>query len=383
MLKDADLLARKFFGVSLVRALGAVAALAMLGALCGAIFPEYRVTGLLHLSPFKAKDRAAILDLQTYKRIAGSYGSQSALKAFLAGRPDAESEAARRLLALGADPDFWSDAITPVLSFSKADQRRFGEFKDGSPALVGLELRTSARTEEAAAQIGKLLADYVGTAWIREEVRAWLLTSKGYAASRESAIRAEILRAELDIQMSERRVDDMKSIMERYPDAKRMEAPPGTGVSGGEGSDRFLSPMMQLVGAESTISARREVILRLKREARQIAILAPFYAQAEKAVDSVFDGGKLLESLEKAAVAAFPEEQLKEDWAAEAAVGVRSELQSFAESRRQTGLRSAVELVRAPSRDPQKLAFIGALAGVALLLLVAVLRSMSGRISAN
>ena len=64
-----------------------------------------------------------------------------------------------------------------------------------------------------------------------------------------------------------------------------MDARQVVSVNSAEGGERYLSPLAQLVGAESAISQRREMIRRWQREVSQKEILA----RTSRAADSLID----------------------------------------------------------------------------------------------
>ena len=205
---------------------------------------------------------------------------------------------AARLLSQADDPNFWSRAAVPVLPFSRRDQKEFGDIKDASATtMLGLELTTDARTESVAQDMVNLLASYYINAVVRERIRAWTLAGKVDSQSLEKGVRADILRAELDIELYGRRVDDMKAMLARYPDAARMDSRQVVSVNQAEGGERYLSPLAQLVGAESAISQRREMIRRWQRELKQKTILAQFYASADALLDREIEVARLLVEL--------------------------------------------------------------------------------------
>ena len=220
-----------------------------------------------------------MIELAAYKRVAASYDSAAQLGAYLRCCRAEQPPGAARLLKQAEDPSFWSRAAAPVLPFSRRDQKEFGDIKDASATtMLGLELTADARTEPVAQDMVNILAGYYINAVVRERMRAWTLAGKVDAQSQEKGVRADILRAELDIELYGRRAEDMKAVLARYPDAARMDSRQIVSVNPAEGGERYLSPLAQLVGAESAISQRREMIRRWQRELKQKTILAQFYA---------------------------------------------------------------------------------------------------------
>ena len=153
-----------------------------------------------------------MIELAAYKRVAASYDSATQLNAFLeaAGLKN-RPEAARCSVKPTSRP---SGAEQQCQCFRSVDvTKRSLVIKHASAtAMLGLELTADARTESVAQDMVNLLASYYINAVVRERIRAWTLAGKVDSQSLEKGVRADILRAELDIELYGRRVDDMKAM---------------------------------------------------------------------------------------------------------------------------------------------------------------------------
>ncbi len=212
-----------------------------------------------------------------------------------------------------------------------------------------------------------MLAGYYVNAVMRERIRAWTLAGKLESQSQDKSVRADILRAELDIDLYGRRVQDMKGVLARYPDAARMDSRQVVAVNPAEGGERYLSPLAQLVGAESAISQRREMIRRWQRELQQKDLLSRFYSGAEALIESEIELNRLLGELRSLAKKTFTHETAAEEWNREAAFRVDGALDNFEVMRGQFGVRNGIRTEEAVSRNPWRLAALGCAAGLVLL----------------
>ena len=274
------------------------------------------------------------------------------------------------------NPSFWSKAAVPILPFSRRDQKEFGDIKDASATtMLGLELRADARSEAVAQDMVDILAGYYINAVVRERMRAWTLAGKVDAQAQEKGVRADILRAELDIELYGRRANDMKAILARYPDAARMDSRQIVSVNPAEGGERYLSPLAQLVGAESAISQRREMIRRWQRELKQKNVLAQFYSNADVLLDEEAYVTKLLTELKTLSTKSFSHAEATQEWNQEAALRVSGAQDNFEVMRSQFGVRNGIRVGAVGSRNPWRLAAIGAAVGLALLGALAFLRA--------
>ena len=114
---------------------------------------------------------------------------------------------AARLLKQAEEPSFWSKVAVPILPFSRRDQKEYGDIKDASATTM---IRTGTHGGRAHRDrrndMVNMLAGYYINAVVRERMRAWTLAGKVDAQSQEKGVRADILRAELDIELYGRRV---------------------------------------------------------------------------------------------------------------------------------------------------------------------------------
>ena len=389
---QVDALLRKYIGIGPGFALLVPLVLAIAGVAVGIFFPKFEATALLQfpeaqksversvetrLTEQRPLDpKANVIELAAYKRVAASYDSAAQLGAYLEAAGLSSRPGAARLLRQAENPNFWSRAAVPVLPFSRRDQKEFGEIKDASATtMLGLELTADARTETVAQDIVNLLAGYYINAVVRERIRAWTLAGKVDAQSLEKGVRADILRAELDIELYGRRADDMKAMLARYPDAARMDSRQVVSVNPSEGGERYLSPLAQLVGAESAVSQRREMIRRWQRELKQKSILAQFYANADALLDREVEVTKLLAELKALATKAFSHAEAAQEWNQEASLRVGGALDNFEVMRGQFGVRNGVRAGEVASRSPLRLAGIGIVTGLVILGAVAFLRT--------
>jgi hypothetical protein len=341
------------------------------------LFPKYEAKALLQLPepPRQGEQRNNnnAIELPVFKRVAAAYASPAELRAYLDAKRLRQSPAAARLLTLAERPGFWDHAVRPVLPFTRRDQKEFGDIKDAAANfLIGVELTAAGRSEELTSQMVGTLAGYLVNALIREKVRGWVIAGKAESLGTAKTLQADIVRAQLDIELLERRAQDMKAILSKYPDSARMEARQVVSVNPSEGGERFLSPLAQLVGFESAISQRRELIRRSEREIRQKELLAVFFDGAERAVEADVTIETLMPALRQLEVKTFAAVDLAQEWAQEAKFRIAGALDSFAVMPSQYGVRGSVLVSEMQSRTPGYLAFMLGLLGMVIIIGIAV-----------
>ena len=385
MFDRIDRLSRVYLGMRVLFVLAFLIVISLGCAMIGWLFPKYDAIAMLQF-PMESRVTSGefgavgrnVIDLPEYKRVAAEYDSRANMAEYLEATSHHDSVAARRLLEGWENSGSWT--AQPVLPISRRDRKDYGELKDAaSVALLGLELKASAHTGPIAVEIVNILAGYFTNTVLRERIHLWVVAEKvGWLSSAKNK-QADVLRSRLEIELASRRIQEMKEILVRYPEATQMDTRQVITLNAPTGSERFLSPLAQLVGAESSISHRREKILRLNRDLLKGELLTQFLLAAEPMVDQHPDTANLLLALFELVHKTFPKEGTGEEWAREAKLDVMGTLEAFAAMRSQFGIRRDVRLEKSRSRNPLRLALLGAVLGVVLLGGGALLRSTPAR----
>lgn len=375
---------QEYVGVSPAVALAIVAAFGAAGVSIGLAFPKFEAKALLAFpekqvtSPgnklFELPNN--VIELPLYKRIEASYDSTEQLSDWLAANGVSDSAVAQRLLNQSRSSKFWSSVSTPVLPFSKQDQKVYGDIKDASSTqLIGLQLSAGARNGALASEMVEVMARYYTGAVLRERIRTWVIDGRVEAQGTTQMLRGEIIRAQLEMSLAARRVADMQAVIARHPEAARMESRQVVNVNENEGGDRYLSPVAQMVGAETRISQQKELILRLERRIQQRELLANFFGEASQLVDSTLNAEKLLNGLRDLAGRQFASADIKQEWVEEALLRINGAIDAFRVMQNQIGIRNGVSVAEVASRDPVRLGALGLALGLGLLGGIAFVRA--------
>jgi hypothetical protein len=176
--------------------------------------------------------------------------------------------------------------------------------KDGEaelrPVFIGMDLKIPGPSSTAAQLRSRLFADYFADTFIYSDLRKWL---ESMASERAAAfpVKLEAMEIQRSIDEESMRLDALRALTKRFPESLRMgssplisvdvkndkpSAPNSEGyVAGrhrvqGDGLARFLSPVAQMVAAESAIIDRKIDLLKLQREQKQSDLSYKFYKQA-------------------------------------------------------------------------------------------------------
>jgi hypothetical protein len=200
-----------------------------------------------------------------------------------------------------------------------------------------------------------------------------VLKHRGEAPARQKALRAEIVEAQMKIETMGRRIQDLKAILARYPDAAKLDARQVVTIT--EGSDRFLSPLAQLVAAETSITQLRETISRKERQARQSDLLERYFAEAEEKLRDTPLASELIPALSALATKRFEGVDPEAEWAKEAIFRIQAEIAGFSSATSSFGIRNEPRVKDVPSRNPVRLAAFGIAGAMLLLGLIAFVKA--------
>ena len=159
-----------------------------------------------------------------------------------------------------------------------------------TPVYLGLRLTHSAADPVEAASVAAWLGAYFKDVATREAVREQV--SRWSAENRQFSDRAleRKLAYEFDIQQAQTRAKALKTIVASYPDTARRDSQQVVDVR--KDNEKFMSPLAQLVGAESEIIEIRERVQKLDREIEQQTFVKALVADAESAVGKARSGGE-------------------------------------------------------------------------------------------
>ncbi len=160
---------------------------------------------------------------------------------------------------------------------------------------LGLRLTHTASEPQQVANIASWLGDYFKDVATREAVREQV--SRWKAENRQFSDRAleRKLKFEFDIQQAQTRAAALKTIVAAYPDAARRDSQQVVDVR--KDNEKFMSPMSQLVGAESEVIDIRERLQKLDREIEQQSFVKSLVLDADTAANKAQSGNDSVRQL--------------------------------------------------------------------------------------
>lgn len=179
----------------------------------------------------------------------------------------------------------------PDLLLQMEQEREKTQNKDGKAAVyLGVSLNYSAGEPRQAADVATWLGTYFKEVATREAVRD--LVSRWAAENWQFSDRAleRKLKWEFDIEQAQNRVTALKKVISSYPDAARRESQQVVDVR--KDNEKFMSPMAQLVGAESEMIDIREKLQKLEREMAQQAFAKALIGETQTALGQARSGSE-------------------------------------------------------------------------------------------
>ena len=160
---------------------------------------------------------------------------------------------------------------------------------------LGLRLTHTAPDPQQVANVASWLGDYFKDVATREAVREQV--SRWKAENRQFTDRAleRRLKFEFDIQQAQKRATALKDIVAAYPEAARRDSQQVVDVR--KDNEKFMSPMSQLVGAESEVIDIRERLQKLDREIEQQSFVKSLVLEADTTANKAQSGNDSVRQL--------------------------------------------------------------------------------------
>ena len=279
---------KRWAGLSPSLAFVIVVACVLLGATFGILRERYWASASLEVAGNERREKeretsVVSLSYTDVKRFWSSSANSPALRSYIELTKNNPGDTDRLLGAASSDAN-WRQWIRPVYPLARADTKEFADFKqierDQATTLFGIELRVDGSSEAVSINKVKLLRDYVANALVDNSMRDWVLAGRTTYESKRAELDADLIKADRTLSEMQTHVGDLKGILARYPDSARLESRQVVSVSSAEGTERFLSPVAQLVAAESAMSNQRIAIQNIERLIFQAALYRDFFEKA-------------------------------------------------------------------------------------------------------
>lgn len=241
---------------------------------------RYKSTGVLRMDMGAAE----------YKRFAELATDSKTVRQFAAMSVSSERDTEwANEMALNLTKADW---LTPLPKISKADAKDLPDVmlqQDKSPEVyLGLRLTYTAADPDAAAKgatwLGRYFQDVAAREAVREQVSTWTAENQQFS----DRATENKLKFQFGIEQAEARATALKKLVASYPEVMQRDSRQVVDVR--KDNEKFMSPLSQLVGAESEIIEIRERSKKLDREIEQQAFAKAMVADAAEALSQSRSG---------------------------------------------------------------------------------------------
>jgi hypothetical protein len=178
----------------------------------------------------------------------------------------------------------------------KSQEKNIKKANVGVLAYLGLKVTSFNADPNLAAQVATWMGGYfkdVAThEATREQVSRWAAESKQFS---DRALEQK-LKYQFDIDQAKERALALKKILDSYPDPVGLREGRQI-VEVRKDNEKFLSPMAQIIAAESEVISTKEKIQKLNREIEQQLFATPIIKSAETSLKEAHGGIKVMGKL--------------------------------------------------------------------------------------
>ena len=219
--------------------------------------------------------------------------------------------------------------IKPVYAFAKEDVREFAHLpQDESNAVLGLNLAYEADSPENAFAYVSFFGKYIRDCLLYVTLYNYIMDGYSSTVAGMNKIENEIIDIEFELLQNTNKMKDIRDILSNYPESAKMESRQVVSVQ--EGGSRFLAPVTQLVGIESSLADLRRDLAELQRAKEKLAVRAEYFSRSyNEMVENVKQGESLFLLLKKIRDEVFTGKDLNKDEVKEVFNNLSIDLQIF------------------------------------------------------
>jgi LPS O-antigen subunit length determinant protein (WzzB/FepE family) len=183
--------------------------------------------------------------------------------------------------------------IKPVYAFAKEDAREFSQLpQDESNSVIGLNLAYEADSPENAYVYVSYFGKYIRDCLLYSTLYNYVMDGYSISISEMNKIENDIIDMKFQLLQNTNKIKDIRAILTNYPESAKIENRQLVSVQ--EGGDRFLAPVTQLVGIESTLSDLRRDLAELERDREKLTARAEYFSRCYSELPKIGEHGESL-----------------------------------------------------------------------------------------
>ena len=189
-----------------------------------------------------------------------------------------------------ADINKW---IQPVYAFNKENARESVQLSpDESNSVIGLNLSYEADSPENAFIYVSFFGYYVRDCLLFETLYNYIMDGYSNTVSAMNKNENEIIGIEFALLQNTNKMKDIQAILSNYPESSKIENRQLVSVQ--DGGSRFLSPVTQLVGIESTMADLSRDLAGLERNRERLIVRADYFSRCLSELTKTGENGESL-----------------------------------------------------------------------------------------
>ena len=190
---------------------------------------------------------------------------------------------------------FWSKNVRYRSALRRDDIQEAPGIDLRNASTLGLELSVMAANEEHAKRLQQAMISQIREAIRLEGVRNLIHDRQNLIIDKRPALQLRLFDKQLATQLNRDRINDMKRLLDRYPELRKIER--NTVVSVQDGGGRFLSPLAQIVALESAISEDASLIKATEHELERLRFYEQIIVNTDSLLQDIRSGYDLIQLL--------------------------------------------------------------------------------------
>lgn len=167
--------------------------------------------------------------------------------------------------------------IKPVYAFAKEDAREFVQLsQDETNRVIGLNLAYEADSPIIAHDYVFFFGDYIRDCFLYTTLYNYIMDGYSVAKAELNKNENAIINLQFEILQSTKKMQDIRNIISSYPESAKIENRQLVSIQ--DGGSRFLAPVTQLVGIESSLADQRLNLAELERKKEKFNLRSEYFS---------------------------------------------------------------------------------------------------------
>jgi LPS O-antigen subunit length determinant protein (WzzB/FepE family) len=183
--------------------------------------------------------------------------------------------------------------IKPLYAFAKEDARVFSQLpQDESNSVIGLNLSYEADSPEKASTYVSFFGKYIRDCLLYLTLYNYIMDGYSSTVTQTKKTENDIIGIQFELLQNTNKMKDIRAILSDYPESAKIENRQLVSVQ--DGGSRFLSPVTQLVGIESTLADLRQDLAELRRDREKLTARSDYFSSCYKELEKTDKRGEEL-----------------------------------------------------------------------------------------